>query len=949
MNRTKRNLKLFTLLAALLAGNAAFAPDGMIENNPDWTEPIYKDPVETRVELERKAQEQEQRRLQQEEYLKNEPFLSKARRSINRILGIKPKETNVSTSSTRSLFSGSRPVRRTTGETEESGTPLLTSKEAATPERNFDVLTRADVPTAAIDLTSEEIQKLTPQEIDKFSQSEIRDLGIQIADLSPETLESLSKAQTVALTFDQITMLFLKPDLASKLKIENLNPKELSKVFNSINTRKEALPNEIVDRFTQDQISAIFKDNPKKLDEYFTPDQLKAMTLKIPLKDKATRQLQSAKDWLNSSKVGKWLNKMGDRRRDAREAARIARSKANGTFDDQKQNAFESHLSNLSTKEKEEVANAWADTRISKVRDIEQKIEALKKSNLPKDKEIEALKTKLAAEIEAMDNEMFAFTDELQSMVSPNEVVIPLRGELKKGIFGSTKSDDKVFEIIDMTNIDPTKSISGQYSDLKSTGFFGFRDPAVSYLKPKDLLNRYGSWVAKGISIDPTKPVAEQLETQTQKMTGKKWSEFDPSIKVAIMVRLDQKIQDRFTQDAENKNTAGAARAKKELQSIILAMNPDEIETLKSDEFKNIEPETIANFSKEQVLALNLDQIEALSPEQYNALDFTKLRPRTIAVMLPSMPAEKIATLTQKQLQALPKGRLSSALAKLSVADLQIIESAFKSAGNSFEATAAREIARKTPQEPEDSYNGSFNVQRVAVNNAEILNTPAKNISKLSLDAVRDLDPETAKKMTEIQINSFTQEQLNALRKDTIKAIAKQLTTEQLNSLNENTIKAIANNLNEEQLNTIDTNAINTVLDILNVRGISSLKEEQLKALPKGRLSAVLDKLSVADLQKIELAFESKYNPFEATVTRAIARKTAQEPEVGTSMPETKTDDLSYSNINGSLEENVDKYSRIPQRASELSKNVGPSQAQGTIIANPRNYQSLSKAEEESL
>lgn len=777
MNEIKKRLKLLTLLATLFAGNLTFSSEAVEMNQFD---PLrHEDPAATK---EREAQEQKQQ--EQEEYdrkqaLKTESLTDKVKRKAKELVeGAKALRKNVSDSG---LFKAPESVRRSSAEAEEAGEELTTPDEAEAAAKDFVMVDPQPAPTSVADLTTEQIEALQPSDIESYTQADIKDLTTEIANLSPATFDSLSKAQTAALTADQLIVIFMNPELASKLKIESVNPTELSKVFNFSN-RGSQITDAMVDRMTKDQINTIFKNNPAHLNEYFNDNQLATMKSKVSLKDQVSKGVAKAINWFNSTKVVKWINDFANRDRSKQEASRMARSKANGTFDSAQQEEFESHMKTLSTKGKQEVANAWATARVAKIKDLENRIEKAKE--LPHVKQrmevIDALRKELTTSTQAMDREMNEFAKELQKTLKPTEVIIPLEGRIIKS--------NRFFEIIDMSKIDPTKSIAHDYKNLTDTGFFGTKDPVVSKIGAQDLLSNYSSWVAKSVKIDPSQPIEAQLDAAIKDKTGKQWSELDPSIKVAIFTRLDADVQARYEQDITDKKTADAARDEQVLKNLqemeaqtakfakdatrpardaaILGFAPQHIETLSLDVLNDMDPATFSKLSKEQVQAFDLDQLEGLTPDRLNAIDFSLLRPITVRAMIDTMSPEKISTLTAQQLQALPRGRLSAVLAKLSVADLQTIEAAFKEAKNPFETSVTREIARQTA--PVDSYKGGFDIHRIAISNGEIASAPADQISSLPTDVVRDLTVETVDILTKdgtdgTKVNEFTPEQFDVI------------------------------------------------------------------------------------------------------------------------------------------------------------------------------------------
>jgi len=532
MNEMKKNLKLFTLLVALFAGNVIFTAVHEFDQPTFNPESAHEDPAAQR---ERKAREEQDKiKREQEAVTKtiSQRFNAGMDAGIKTLNDIRAKGVG---RSIQEAFGFKTPesVRRSTGEAEDSGIPLVTPHEATVSDSGF-------VHVEAPRLTITEIQNLTPDDVNKLTQNDIRDLGTDIVHLSPKAFKSLSKAQTLALSDDQLSEIFFNQTHIPDLKVESINPSSLARAL-AKNAFSGKFSDDFVNRMTNDQIEALLEDSRVQLNTYFTPEQLARMKSNVSWAGKISRKAQAVANWLSSAGPLKWLKDISNKN----EAVRMVKEKANNKFDLREQKNFRTHIDQLRTiKDVRDVADAWTTTRLAKVKEIENKIDTLKKSSLPnneKSKQIDALRKSLQSEIKTTNEQIFVFTKELQDALRPNEVAIPMES---KGNPGDTK-----IEIIDMLNIDPTKSIEEQFSTLNSARV------VIHITDEKELLNHYSSWISKQISkqlnITTQTSITDQLNEQMEKITGKPWAEINPSIKDAIVTKLAQEVQEKYNKEVQ--------------------------------------------------------------------------------------------------------------------------------------------------------------------------------------------------------------------------------------------------------------------------------------------------------------------------------------------------------------------------------------------------------------
>lgn len=398
-----------------------------------------------------------------------------------------------------------------------------------------------------------------------------------------------------------------------------------------------------------------------------------------------TDSVNKVTDMFKSSAFGRWLNdQVGFINRqvdvsNAKHSATDIASKAKGPIstdlDGLEQNRFTDAMKKLSTKQKESVANTWLESRtttyakdkqtiLNNIKATEAKIDHLNISDSDKstlDEEtrnkIETQTNDLKSSLEDYRNNLqtltsnFAaerqvFMQDIQKTLKPNEVVIHLTS--------SADENHRAYEIIDMSKVDPTKSIADQIDNMtRNMQISNHINPttnANSRISSTGLLSAYSDWVAKSIGSDistsSSTSVIDQLDEAMQKLTGKTLSDCDPSIRQAILDKLPNDISEQYTteQTAQGLQDAGDRmdQAKQELQknaavvktmndmntqaqkvaknASIMAMKPAQIKNLSSEDIANITPDTLSKLSTQQINAFTNKQLSSLSTEQVQAL-----------------------------------------------------------------------------------------------------------------------------------------------------------------------------------------------------------------------------------------------------------------------------------------------------------------------------------------
>jgi hypothetical protein len=383
--------------------------------------------------------------------------------------------------------------------------------------------------------------------------------------------------------------------------------------------------------------------------------------------------VSNAIKFLNSTRIVKWISDQINNSSDAGTAKAIAQSKAQGTFDQTNQKYFDDAMKNLSTKQKTEVANSWLEKlpETKEIKELTQQIDALTKMSdeeynkkVPSSNAnareiyITAKQDELETKQSSLQHKINIFKEDLQTTLKPNEVIIDLTQN------GNPLS--KHFDIIDMSKIDPTKSIPDQMAQLQKDNVVTIFDRNLLLGKnggtvdQETLLNNYAKWVTKQFNFTPdiNEPIKPLIESATEKITGHDWSEIDQLIRNQILKSLPQNIEDAITKRYEKTNQESLDAT----QAFEQFIKKHAISTLTREQIQNLTPEDIQVLTKEQIQALTpkniqvltKEQIQALTPDQADALTSKQLAVINIEYLKP----EQIETLTADQISELDLNKL---------------------------------------------------------------------------------------------------------------------------------------------------------------------------------------------------------------------------------------------------------------------------------------------------
>lgn len=241
-----------------------------------------------------------------------------------------------------------------------------------------------------------------------------------------------------------------------------------------------------------------------------------------------------------------WLNEILEpvRSHFAREHAKdsalnILTSNRNMPRSQEAQTMLENSFKKLQTKQKESVLNFWANERS---KDLARTIKIITndptRSQDRKHADIQTAITQVNAEAANL-------AIELSKALKPNEVMVPGH---------NSKTGDMVFDVVDMSHINPTKPIStdistsehdnkSQYSLLHRRG--------VTNIAPELFTDIAAEWFARKVNFNGGDTVQDQLEAT---FTNPAWNKFDTKLRDDILDILLKKSIAR-AQNATNPNS----------------------------------------------------------------------------------------------------------------------------------------------------------------------------------------------------------------------------------------------------------------------------------------------------------------------------------------------------------------------------------------------------------
>ncbi len=454
----------------------------------------------------------------------------------------------------------------------------------------------------ATNLTPDEVQALTPETIQAITSDPAK---LKALLQNTPALKALSPEQVKAIPADKL--------------VEAIN-KDLSAVLKT----RQSLPDSFVDKLSPTQAKALVDEHSK----WFS-------SIKADFSDEQIEHLRS----LAKTQEGSTDEVMT-------RATTLTKRLAKGNLTPEEQNQFDTYMSKLNTKEKENIINQYADSLAE--------ASGLKKEKnswfFKDDKKIKDLNNKLTKTI----------TEFSKKYTNGDEYPILLR---------VVKTNDLVIEVVDMSKINPTESMENQFSKL-------FTDKTLSDKinttkdKHNVLENSYARWFSD--RIDLSKPFDTNVQNILPEQTlggelkaAPRFEEFDSKLQEKINSELTQKVNEQFLKDHTK-------------------VNPDFIKYVTPE---NVTPEILSMLSVNQVKALTSEQIRAFTPdhikniseEQFNALDIdqkTALR-------------SKLSRLSDNELTSIEKYKETSKSIKSLIARIKETKSVGLTAAKQAEITNA--------------------------------------------------------------------------------------------------------------------------------------------------------------------------------------------------------------------------------------------------------------------
>jgi len=701
-----------------------------------------------------------------------------------------------------------------------------------------------------------------------------------IATWSPEELQLLDGSQINLLTGDQLIKLQDNGNIRA-LKISSIDPKALADLFKQKNLRNPWSA-KMVDQLTETQMKEILKDPNNNIHSYLNGDQLSMIREKVnpskSLGTKAQEAVANAVSAIKSSRFGKWISDQVDSINSQvneagakRTAGSLARTSAERELNAQEKGYFKDAMNKLTTKEKENVANQWLDSKETmyqnKAKTISNEIESLKQQinkvsseSSPANRllaralhgKIIELNNELSTNDDQFAKERRAFKLDMQATLKSHEVIIELVSD--------QKPNDRAFEVLDMKKIDPTKSIDAQYKTMvdnmqisKHTTDTGDR----GQISEKAVLDAYSTWVAKKITLnDPTseKSITDQLDAKMFEITNKTFEECDPSIRKAILNKLTDVVQEKYTIEKNEENEASAGEMFNEAEqrlteqeailqqllklekeknqadrnSTVLTLSPAEIAGLNPEVIPDVTAKTIAKLSLDQIKALTVEQIKLLNTKQVQALT-----------------DDQVKSLTTTQINNLRLSDLTAPQVSILIGDLSDVQ---------IKSLSAEQISEI------DLTTAILNANQIAalaprIESSVVIGKMLETLSGSRLLALTShLSPEQVKSLTSEQIKALTPEQYQSLNvtalapKDIESAMSK-LSISQMRSLTRQQVDGLdfrkidLNTLQPEQIGALapkldDINTIEYLLPKVTGARLMSL----LSDLPKDQVAKITDK-----------------------------------------------------------------------------------------------------------
>lgn len=589
------------------------------------------------------------------------------------------------------------------------------------------------------------IQDLTPEDIKNLDEDIINEW-------TPQQLSQLSDAQAAALT--AIPLITLSARQLEALPVAALNPTDFSQIFiysNNIGS----LSDDFVNQITQRQAEAILSNPETKLTEYFTSNQIEHLKATAAKKSEETSlfhqpirpidalpetthsALHDETQDINTNDFDKiehsdaqpapmptnkpsWWRKLSptlsavvdglvkqfSRKSSLSIASDAMRQRARGTYDPKNDQAVDNAFRELTTKQKDGIANDWlVETKgryAAKNHALEQSITRISDllSSLPeavRERHVATLKAEINSNNRAMREEITAFTERMKRYLSPDEQLIPL--ESPSGMIR--------FECIDMSEIDPTKSIADQKQKLKNDGIINTYDAnwwtgRQSSIHNQSLQDLYSNWISSEIlqNYDPSQSIIPKIETSVLKLTKKPWADFDPSIQQAILDRINDYLKTQHKDSAPSTSDDSFEEIEAAMKQIaqLDQQEAQQNQTRPIDSYQQnqnedngdvdiqIKEKSILNTPAHLISTIDIAAISSLTPQEFNELSDDQIHALTrgqirdldatiLAVVIPRLNADQMTYLKAEEVQTMSSVDFQSMIELASPQTLQQLDS----------------------------------------------------------------------------------------------------------------------------------------------------------------------------------------------------------------------------------------------------------------------------------
>jgi len=534
------------------------------------------------------------------------------------------------------------------------------------------------------------ISNLTPENI--------KNLDEDINQWTPQQLQQLSAAQTEAI--QAVPLISLNREQFLALPAAHLDPTALSQVF-KYPSHIGHLPDSFVSELTPDQATAILDNQTNFLDSYLTHDQIKqlktirtdqtatAPTFQAPVHELAhedrnhTAQAEASgfinvehsdaqpapmttnkpswwrKKFPTLSTIVDGLVKQFSRTSNISIASNAMRNMAQGTYDPNNDQSVDNAFRKITTKQKDSVMNDWlVQTKAifaEKNRILQHEIDqqALMQSLPPAIREkqeeyIALMRAQIKANNEDLEKEIKQFTQKMSRYLSPDEQLIMLKNQ--QGMIR--------LEVVDMSEINPTKSIADQQQQLKNDGIINSYDTnwwnnTTASISAEALEQHYADWISNDIvqNFEPQKSITDQIELSALKLSKHEWRDFDLSLQQMVLDRVHKNLEAQLNHDASADTSAQTQPfIEDDIDSLM-----QQIALLDQQEAKNTP--SVPEPAVDSAIDMELNHVV----KKYGLLKISaSLIPHVEIAVLASLTPHDFMELTDEQIHALTRNQIDS-------------------------------------------------------------------------------------------------------------------------------------------------------------------------------------------------------------------------------------------------------------------------------------------------